>query len=60
MDVDWSGEAGARQAGARHASARWYYSVQYTQITLCGDACDSFKALPTPTADVEFFCEGGG
>ena len=38
----------------------WYYSTQYTAITLCGTACDEFKLLPTPTADVEYFCSGGG
>jgi hypothetical protein len=38
----------------------WYYSVPYTQMTLCGNACDAFKALPVPSADVEFFCTGGG
>ena len=37
----------------------WYYSVQYTQITLCGTACDEFKAMATPEADVEYFCTGG-
>jgi hypothetical protein len=37
----------------------WYYSTQYTQITLCGQACDDFKAMSTPTADVSFFCSAG-
>ena len=37
----------------------WYYSVPYTQLTLCGTACDEFKALATPEADVEYFCSGG-
>ena len=46
-------ECQANQAG-------WYYSTQYTAITLCGAACDEFKLLPTPTADVEYFCSGGG
>jgi hypothetical protein len=38
----------------------WYYSTQYTAITLCGTACDEFKNLPVPSADVEYFCTGGG
>ena len=38
----------------------WYYSTQYTAITLCGSACDAFKGMSTPTADVEYFCPGGG
>ena len=37
----------------------WYYSIQYTQLTLCGTACDEFKAMATPAADVEYFCTGG-
>jgi hypothetical protein len=37
----------------------WYYSIQYTQLTLCGTACDEFKAMATPEADVEYFCTGG-
>ena len=38
----------------------WYYSTQYTEIRLCGTACDDFKAMSMPTADVEYFCPGGG
>ena len=38
----------------------WYYSIQYTQLTLCGNACDTFKALATPAAHVEYYCTGGG
>ena len=40
--------------------AGWYFSTPYTTVTLCGNACDAFKAMATPTADVEFFCPGGG
>jgi hypothetical protein len=37
----------------------WYYSTQYTTITLCGAACDDFKALSVPTAQVDYFCTAG-
>jgi hypothetical protein len=37
--------------------AGWYFSVEYTQITLCGASCDAFKA--SQTADVSFFCPAG-
>jgi hypothetical protein len=29
------------------------------KITLCGAACDAFKAMTTPTADITYFCEAG-
>ena len=60
VTVDGTGYDQISAADCANDVDGWYYSVQYTQITLCGNACDSFKALPTPTADVEFFCSGGG
>lgn len=37
----------------------WYYSVQYTEVTLCGTACDDFKALATPVAQIDYYCISG-
>ena len=53
------------------ATDGWYYTLESTttcetdipfscdQISLCGAACSSFKALVTPAADVTFFCDAG-
>lgn len=35
----------------------WTYSIEHTQIRLCGDACTSFKDVQA--ASVEFFCPAG-
>lgn len=35
----------------------WIWSVPYTEITLCGDACQALK--DTGTADLEFLCPQG-
>jgi hypothetical protein len=52
-------------------SVGWYYTQEATttcdtdipfscdQITLCGAACDDFKLLSPPTADITYFCEAG-
>jgi hypothetical protein len=47
------------QAECTMGSDGWYYSTQYTTITLCGNVCDTFKALATPTAQVDYFCTAG-
>ena len=49
----------------------WYYTDEAAttcetdipfscvKVSLCGAACDDFKVLSPPTADVTFFCEAG-
>lgn len=43
--------------GCEAGDPGWYWSVEYGQITLCGVACDTFKAVQQ--ADVAFFCPAG-
>jgi hypothetical protein len=35
----------------------WYYSVVFSEITLCSAACSNFKS--SQTADVEYYCIAG-
>ena len=45
------------QAACDAGMPGWYWSIEYSQITLCGVACDEF--LNVLGADVEFFCPAG-
>ena len=36
----------------------WYWSNPYSEVTLCGTACDGLKA--TGILDADYGCPGGG
>ncbi|MEM7155292.1 MAG: vWA domain-containing protein [Myxococcota bacterium] len=45
------------QAACEAGNPGWYWSEEYSLITLCGAACDEF--LVVQSADVAFFCPEG-
>ena len=61
VDVKVSGNQYVQisEAECQASQDGWYYSSPHTTITLCGTACEDFKALSTPTAAVTYFCSAG-